>query len=491
MRTNLFRSFFSRLVPRSLLSRMLVLLLLAIVLAQSLISGIWMQQFQKRELDGIIQASRDLANSAAATAAFFKSLPTKYRPIALDQLRNMGGSRFFVSLNKEKITLHAIPDNVKKQLVLQQILVTMHQRLGAHQHIEADFSYPNDLHVFNNQTLLSDLPPSWSRYTLLMEPINPPILVMQLQLENGDWLYLAALLPAPYMSLDEDTVSPHQFRFIILLTIILFPFTFALVRWQTRPLRHLASAAISLGKDIDQPPLPEAGASEIVAVTRAMNIMQLRIRRYISDREKLFSSISHDLKTPITRLRLRVELLDDETQIAKFEKDLNDLEMMVKGALQTVKDTHIHENIESIDINQLLEYMAEDYNMLSPHMTIEGHCKHPYRGKPLALKRCIANLIDNAIKYGDQARVIVMDDLESDQKNNMLYIYVIDEGPGIPEHLINKVFEPYYRIEHENTTGNGLGLGIARSIARAHGGDLVLENRPQGGLQALLSLPRN
>ena len=469
---------------------MLLLLLLAIVLAQSLISGIWMQQLEKRELDGMLAATRDLANSAAATVSFFKSLPLQYRPIALDQLRNMGGSRFFVSLNKQEIVLNGIQDSPKKQLVLKEVNQTLLHKLGQSMLIKADFSYPADLHVFNNETLLSDIPPSWSRYTLLMEPINPPILVTQIKLDNGEWLYLAALLPAPYMSLDENVVSPHQFRFIILLTIILFPFTFALVRWQTRPLRHLAAAAVSLGKDIDQPPLPEAGASEIVAVTQAINIMQQRIRRYIGDREKLFSSISHDLKTPITRLRLRVELLDDDSQIAKFSKDLDDLEMMVKGALQTVKDTHIHENIEAIDINVLLNSMAEDYNLLEQHLTIEGHCKHLYRGKPLALKRCIANLIDNAIKYGDQARVIVMDDLEKNSNTNMLYLYVIDEGPGLPEHQLEKVFEPYYRLA-QDSSGNGLGLGIARSIARAHGGDLVLENRPHGGLQAILSLPRN
>ena len=469
---------------------MLLLLLLAIVLAQSLISGIWMQQLEKRELDGMLAATRDLANSAAATVSFFKSLPLQYRPIALDQLRNMGGSRFFVSLNKQEIVLNGIQDSPKKQLVLKEVNQTLLHKLGQSMLIKADFSYPADLHVFNNETLLSDIPPSWSSYTLLMEPITPPILGTQLTLDNGEWLYLAALLPDPYMSLDENVVSPHQFRFIILLTIILFPFTFALVRWQTRPLRHLAAAAVSLGKDIDQPPLPEAGASEIVAVTRAINIMQQRIRRYIGDREKLFSSISHDLKTPITRLRLRVELLDDDSQIAKFSKDLDDLEMMVKGALQTVKDTHIHENIEAIDINVLLNSMAEDYNLLEQHLTIEGHCKHLYRGKPLALKRCIANLIDNAIKYGDQARVIVMDDLEKNSNTNMLYLYVIDEGPGLPEHQLEKVFEPYYRLA-QDSSGNGLGLGIARSIARAHGGDLVLENRPHGGLQAILSLPRN
>lgn len=485
------RRLFLKLVPRSLLSRMLWLLLLAIVLAQSLISGLWMQQLQKHELDGMMSATRNLANSAASTITFFQSLPLQYRQIALDQLRNMGGSRFFVSLNKAEIQLDALPDSNRKNLVINEVRNVLHHKLGYGLTLHVDFSYPGELHVFDNQTLLADIPPSWARHSLLMEPLNPPILVTQIELAKGEWLYLAALLPAPYMTLEEATLPPHQFRFIVLLSAILFLFTFLLVRWQTRPLRRLASAAVTLGKDIDQAALPEEGASEIVAVTRAINVMQHRIRRYIDDRERLFSSISHDLKTPITRLRLRVELLDDEEQIIKFSKDLNDLEMMVKGALQTVKDTDIHENIELIDINQLLEHTAEDYNLGGKSlMKIEGRCKKPYRGKPLALKRCIGNLADNAIKYGQRVRIIVMDDIEEQDEAEVVILYFIDEGPGLPPDQLERIFEPYYRLSHD-TPGTGLGLGIARSIAHAHGGDLVLENRPQGGLQAVLSLPRH
>lgn len=478
------------LIPRSLLSRMLLLLLLAIVLAQSLISGLWVQQMQQRELEGMLSATRNLALSAASTVSFFRTLPLEYRHISLDQLRNMGGSRFFVSLNRERIRIQGIPDSQNKRLVVNEVRNVLHHKLGYGMQIKVDFSNPEDLHVFNNDTLLSDIPASWARYTLLLEPISAPVLVTQIEIEQGEWLYLAALLPAPYMLLEESLLPPHQIRFILMLTAILFLFTFALVRWQTRPLRHLATAAVTLGRDIDQPPLPEVGASEIVAVTRAINTMQHRIRRYIDDRERLFSSISHDLKTPITRLRLRVELLDDEQQIAKFSKDLDDLELMVKGALQTVKDTDIHENVEPVDLNQLLEYMAEGYNLTQTRMTIEGRCKKPYRGKPLALKRCIGNLIDNAIKYGQRVRVIVMDDILAEDKSEMLVLYFIDSGPGLPEEQLEKIFEPYYRLSLD-TSGSGLGLGIARSIARAHGGDLVLENRPQGGLQAILSLPRH
>ncbi len=152
MKTSWLRRFFSLFVPRSLLSRMLLLLLLAIVVAQSLISGIWMQQLEKRELEGMLAATRDLANSAASTVGFFKSLPLQYRPIALDQLRNMGGSRFFVSLNKEEIRLNGIPDSPKKQVVLKEVNQTLLHKLGQSMQIKTDFSYPAELHVFNNET---------------------------------------------------------------------------------------------------------------------------------------------------------------------------------------------------------------------------------------------------------------------------------------------------------------------------------------------------
>ncbi|MGL5452319.1 MAG: ATP-binding protein [Aeromonas sp.] len=475
--------FWQACVPRSLLSRMIWLLLLAILLSQTILTGIWMQQIQQRELAGMLSTTRNLALSAASTVNFFKSLPLQYRHIALDQLRNMGGSRFFVSLNEAPITINAIPDSERKKQVLTEVQGVLDHQLSDAMTIKVDFSRPDDLHVFNNDTLLADLPSSWARYTLSLEPLNPPVLVTQIEIAPGEWLYLAALLPAPYMTLDDSVMPNSQVRFIALMTVFLCFFTFMLVRWQTRPLRRLAKAAVNLGKDIDQPPLKEEGASEIVAATRAFNIMQHRIRRYIDDRERLFSSISHDLKTPITRLRLRVELLDDDGQIGKFNKDLNELELMVKGALQTVKETDIHENIEEIDINTLLANMAESLNLHHLRLTIEGHSKWPYRGKLLALKRCIGNLVDNGIKYGQQVRIIIMDDQE------VLTLFIIDAGSGLPDDQFERIFEPYYRLSTDQA-GTGLGLGIARNIAHAHGGDLVLENRPQGGLQATLSLPR-
>jgi len=481
-----------RLIPRSLVSRMLLLTLLAVALAQTFSSLLWVNQFQNREIEGLQETTHDLALSAASTVRFFTRLPLEYRHIVLDQLRNMGGTRFFVSLNKEEIRIIPTPDTSRKQLVLDEFTRTLTQVLGSQATIKVEFSRPQDLRILNNDTLLSDLPRSWSHFSISYGNYSPPVLVTQIEVAKGEWLYLAALLPAPYVTLEDNYFTLQQAFFLLFTAAFLLLFIFTLVRWQIRPLRNLARAAQRLSSNLDQPPLKIMGSSEIQAASVAFNAMQQRLRRYIDDRERLFSSISHDLKTPITRLRLRVELLDDEVKYAKFNQDLDELEMMVKGALQTVKDTDIHENIEPIDLNKMLRQMLEDYNATAtgnasdPKVVLEGKLTHPYRGKPLALKRCLTNLIDNALKYGTQVTVRLA---EADQR---IVVAILDDGPGVPEEVIERLFEPYYRLDRDKEiSGTGLGLGIARNIVHAHGGQLSLANRPEGGLEVNLSLPRN
>ena len=226
----------------------------------------------------------------------------------------------------------------------------------------------------------------------------------------------------------------------------------------------------------------EGGGSEVVEVGRAFNAMRERISRYLTERSQLFSAISHDLRTPITRLRLRVELLDDEHVQHKFSRDLDELEMLVKGALQCVKDTDIHENIEPIDLAQALHGLIEPY-LGTGQVTLEGQVLAPYPGKPLALRRCMGNLIDNALKYGQRAHLRIED---SDQA---FVLHVDDEGPGVPEQRLEQVFEPHFRLAGQQQ-GYGLGLGIARNIAHSHGGELTLQNLREGGLRVTLRLPR-
>ena len=258
---------------------------------------------------------------------------------------------------------------------------------------------------------------------------------------------------------------------------------YVLVRWQTKPLKKLAAAAATLSQDLDQPLLEEKGASELVIATKAFNRMHLRIKRYIDDRERLFRSISHDLKTPITRLRLRAELLNDDVKTAKFNKDLDQLEMMVKGALQCVKDTDIHENNTLIDIQELLYEITDHHNHSTEKVTFAfPQVTIHYHGKPLSIKRCLTNLVENAIKYGDLLHLIV------EQQQEHLVICLIDSGPGIPEDMLEDIFTPYTRIATD-PDGSGLGLSIARNIASAHGGTLTLHNRENSGLKVILRLP--
>ncbi|WP_339524171.1 ATP-binding protein [Pseudomonas sp. EA_35y_Pfl2_R111] len=473
-------------VPRSLLGRMLLLTLLVVLLAQALSSLIWVSQLRASQVEGLLTSSRSLAQSMAASVSYFRSLPLGYRPMVLDQLRNMGGTRFFVSLNDKPLEMRVLPQTPRKRAVLDAVDETLRERLGNDLDLLVQFVSPEDLRIFNSALKLDELPRSWAHYALSLEPLNPPVLVTQIQIAPGEWLYLASLMPEPYVSLEQQGLPAQQLWFIILTSSFLLLFIGILVHWQSRPLKRLARAAreMSLGSDVQ--PLAEAGGSEVVEVSRAFNAMRERIGRYLRERSQLFSAISHDLRTPITRLRLRVELLDDEAVQGKFSRDLDELEMLVKGALQCVKDTDIHENIEPVELNQLLNCVIEPY--LAPagngRVTLDGQALASYPGKPLALKRCIGNLVDNALKYGERAHLSIEDN------GTAFVLHVDDEGPGVPEQRLEQVFEPHFRLAGQQQ-GYGLGLGIARNIAHTHGGEVSLRNLREGGLRVTLWLPRS
>ncbi|PWB30825.1 two-component sensor histidine kinase [Pseudomonas sp. SDI] len=462
---------------------MLLLTLLVVLLAQALSSFIWVSQLRASQLEGLVASARSLAHSMSASVSYFRSLPLAYRPMVLDQLRSMGGTRFVVSLNDRPLEMTVLPVTPRKQAVIEAVGDVLHQRLGAQMDISVEFVSPQDLRIFNSGLKLDELPRSWAHYALTLEPVNPPVLVTQIRLGEGEWLYIASLLPEPYTSLEGEGLPRQQVWFIGLTSFFLLLFIGLLVHWQSRPLKRLARVAreMSLGADVE--PVPEGGGSEVVEVGRAFNAMRERISRYLTERSQLFSAISHDLRTPITRLRLRVELLEDEPLQAKFGRDLDELEMLVKGALQCVKDTDIHENIEPVDLNHALDCLIEPY-LASGRVTVQGRALATYPGKPLALRRCMGNLIDNALKYGERAHLRIIDSAEG------FVLQVDDEGPGVPERQLEQVFEPHFRLAGQQQ-GYGLGLGIARNIAHSHGGELSLRNLRDGGLRVTLSLPRS
>ena len=473
-------------MPRSLLGRMLLLTLIAILLAQTLSSVIWLSQLRATQLQGLVTSARSLAHSMNATVTYMKSLPLAYRPLVLDQMRSMGGTRFVVSLNERPLDMRALPLTQRKQAVLEAVDQVLRQSLGPAVDLSVKFVSPQDLRIFNAGLTLDELPRYWAHFALTLEPVNPPVLVTQIQMSPGEWLYIASLLPQPYTSLEEEGLPAMQLWFIALSSGFLLLSIGVLVHWQSRPLKRLARAArdLSLGEEQVEP-VEIGGGSEVAEVGRAFNTMRVRISRYLTERSQLFSAISHDLRTPITRLRLRVELLEDEALQHKFGRDLDELELLVKGALQCVKDTDIHENIEPVNLNLLLECLIEPY--LLPHgngrVTVSGRASRPFSGKPLALRRCMGNLIDNALKYGKHAHLVIEDHAHA------FVLHVDDDGPGVPEQRLEQVFEPHFRLSGHQQ-GYGLGLGIARNIAHSHGGEVSLQNLRGGGLRVTLSVPR-
>jgi signal transduction histidine kinase len=232
--------------------------------------------------------------------------------------------------------------------------------------------------------------------------------------------------------------------------------------------------------------LPETGPKELARAARAFNQMQSQLVAYLRSRTRLLAAMSHDLKTPITRLRLRSELLEDPKLRSRYAEDLQELESMVGATLDFLRGIDDEEPAQPFDVMAMLESLQADLQETGARVIVEGHTERPYTGQRRALRRAIGNLIDNAVQYAGEARVTVRESATE------LTVAVLDAGPGIAPGELEKVFEPFYRIEASRsraTGGTGLGLAIARQIARAHGGDVALANRPQGGLEARLRLP--
>lgn len=316
-----------------------------------------------------------------------------------------------------------------------------------------------------------------------MMGVGPGGLGMQIevQLRDGSWAAFDTELPEAPQALPLRLAL----SLLVLLATVL-GLSFVAVRWVVRPLQQLTRAAQALGEDLNRPPLPEAGPREVQHAARAFNTMQSRLSAFINDRARVLTALSHDLKTPLTRMRLRADLLDDDEQRLRFEGDLKEMEAMVNDTLAFMRDSGTHPPHQPVDMMALLRALQADNQALGRTLVIDGEVTRPCQGVAALLKRALANLVDNAFLYGGQARVKV------EHTPGLLTLRIQDAGPGIAPDELERVFDPFYRLEASRsraTGGSGLGLGIARNTVRAHGGELVLRNLPQGGLEAVVTLP--
>ena len=281
-------------------------------------------------------------------------------------------------------------------------------------------------------------------------------------------------------------LSPWSLLLSGLQLLMLMLFTWLAVRWSTRPLAQLARAADALGPDQRGPALPEDGPLEVARAARAFNAMQRRIAAHLAERMHILAAIAHDLQTPITRLRLRADLMDDALLRDKLQGDLDAMQAMVEEGIAYARSMHgASEAPCRIDLDALLDSLVCDYLDVGQRIALSGRFGRPAHTRPHALRRLVGNLLDNALKFGTDVALTV-----TPQPGGIL-IAVLDRGPGIPDRQLDAVLQPFYRLEgsrNRGTGGTGLGLAIAQQLALALGGSLALSNRAGGGLEARLLL---
>jgi signal transduction histidine kinase len=435
-----------RTLPLSLYVRLTLLLLAGLLVAQGV--SLWLQWDERTVV--VTQARRlNFADQIARTIRILEAARPDQRPTTLPALQDNELSAVLIG-----------PSQVSPISPRGAIGRLVAQRLGSERQIR---------HVGPGAG-----PPS----NALTER------TFDVRLEDGQWVRITI-----GRATESDAPAlPRRLILQLLLTLIIVTAVVMMaVRQATRPLQQLALAADTLGHDLDAPPLTEQGSSETRSAAQAFNRMQTRIQRLVRERARALAAVSHDLRTPLTRLRLRAELIEDTPLRDQMSSDLDAMAAMLDGTLDYLRALQTNEVRRAIDINALLESMTDDALVLGRSIQINGRTLAPFNGRLSALRRALQNLIDNAFKYGHGASIVVEDDAAA------LRITVRDNGPGIPAHELAHVTEPYHRGDNARSQpggGVGLGLSIVRDIALMHDGELLLANRATGGLDATLLLPR-
>ena len=339
-----------------------------------------------------------------------------------------------------------------------------------------------ELHEIEGQILpLPHLSPEMAEmHTAMMHgELRAVEMNLSIALEGGRWLNVGTRFERP--PLQWPVFSTLTFGVTAAL-ILIAVFSFLLVRL-TRPLNRLAQAADGFGRGEGPPPLPEEGPREVRDLTRAFNRMQARLTRFVADRTRILAAVGHDLRSPLTALRVRVEMVDDDETREALIETIEEMQQMAEATLDFSKGLTGSETLHSVEIGSLIAELAAE---AGPEAQVMGGPSIRLRLRPVAIRRALRNVIGNALRYGGSAEIGWHGDTSG------LVIEIRDRGPGIPEAEREKVFDPFYRLDASRsleTGGHGLGLSIARSILRAHGGDITMHGAPGGGLLARLVLP--
>ncbi len=432
-----------RLIPASLFGRLTLILLVGLLLAQG--ASLWLHQ-NERQMLMVHARMQSVVDRVADAVAVLEAAPPAQRNAALRQVQ--GGGLTATLLPAEAVDGHPLPTPLAAALA---------ERIGGERALRSVGPPGRAMHGHGGPSQLDA------------------------RLRDGQWVRFSFTPQASGIPAPDAFVAQMLIALAVVVAVSLLA-----VRYATRPLRQLADAADALGRDLDVAPLPETGPLETRRAVRAFNGMQQRLGRLVAERSRALAAVSHDLRTPLTRLRLRAELVGEGQLREQIIGDVNDMQAMIDATLDYLRDLR-GESARPIDINALLSSLAQDEQGLGRNVTLEGRADAPYVGRLSALKRAVGNLVDNAIKYAGAAELRIVDEA------GRLQLVVEDRGPGLAQAQLSRVTEPYYRVDasrSRETGGVGLGLAIARDVAVLHGGQLLVENRPGGGLRTTLVLPR-
>ncbi|MNJ99625.1 Sensor protein CpxA [compost metagenome] len=425
--------------PRTLFMRLTLILFIGLVVAHTL--SFWLIMRERTEATTGLMLGY-LQQDVASSVALLDRLPAAERAAWLPRLE-----RRTYSFSLEPGMEGRAPDTKLSTMIAASFV----EAIGSHYRVTAHV-VPGQKDRVQAQLELSDGMP----LTIDMRPAGLPI---------SGWLPVVLLLQL----------------------VLLAGVTWIGVRLATRPLVQLANAADTLGPDLRASKLSEDGPLEVARAARAFNAMQERINTYMTERMQILAAISHDLQTPITRMRMRADMMDDSGQREKLSHDLKEMEALVKEGVAYARTLHgTSEPPCTIDPDALLESLVFDYIDAGQKLELHGKVGHPIISRPNALRRVLINLIDNALKFSTQVEVSV-----SAGADGRTTILVLDNGPGIPEEDLETVFQPFYRVEasrNRDTGGTGLGLAIAKQLTLAMNASLTLHNRATGGLEARLVL---
>ena len=310
---------------------------------------------------------------------------------------------------------------------------------------------------------------------------HPQTYFLAIELRDSSWVV--------FIATHRDWGEPQPAQIAMALGFVALSILAALVLatyFLSKPIRHFAEELRRIGGDPRAGPVRESGPRELRAAIAAFNALQAQLRTFIEDRTVMLAAMSHDLRTPLTKIRLRGEFIEDDDERSRLFRDVDDLQAMADSALSFFRDDYKDEQATAFDFAGLLRTIADDYGDQGKPVFYTGPDRFAFSGRPFSLRRACMNLVDNALKYGNSA------ELEFNCSATQITVEVSDEGPGIPPHALEQVFTPFFRLEQSRnraTGGMGLGLTSARAVIQAHGGDIALRNRQGGGLVARITMP--